>query len=73
MPAARKLDNAGKRLGQWLELGRPFAALWLPLSAWGVSLVDGRRLWPVNLTLSTAAGQVSYGPSFLRCISHVPV
>ena len=28
MPAARKLDNAGKRLGQWLTLAKPFAALW---------------------------------------------
>ena len=45
MPPERKLDNAGKRLGQWVVLQQPFAALWLPISLWGVAPVDGLALW----------------------------
>lgn len=44
MPPERKLDNAGKRLGQWVELRQPFAALWLPISLWGVAPVNGLAL-----------------------------
>eukprot|EP01043_Picozoa_sp_COSAG02_P050506 COSAG02_NODE_5197_length_4548_cov_25.346595_2_plen_349_part_00 len=57
MPPERKIENAGKRLGQWLYLTRPFAALWLPISAWGVVPVKGMALWPFNLSLSDAEGK----------------
>jgi hypothetical protein len=58
MPAERKLDNTGKRLGQWLQLARPFTALWVPISAWGTADVNGLALWPFNLTLMDAAGKI---------------
>ena len=35
----------------------PFAALWLPISVWGVTPVDGMALWPFNLTLADSAGK----------------
>eukprot|EP01047_Picozoa_sp_COSAG01_P052936 COSAG01_NODE_5619_length_4142_cov_9.969577_1_plen_894_part_00 len=57
MPEPRNLENAGKRLAQWVELPRPFVALRLPISAWGVAPVQGLALWPFNLTLTDAAGR----------------
>ena len=57
MPPERKIENAGKRLGQWLDLTRPFTALWLPVSVWGVAPVNGMTLWPFNLSLMDAEGK----------------